>query len=251
MTGTMKSLISIIIPVYDETRIIARTIAHLFRLNPSGGMEIIVVDGSPSCNTINCISDARVRKLPCSKGRAAQMNRGASFSQGDILLFLHADTFVPVDTLQCIREVCEKKDVVAGAFALGVRSNKRMYRIIEKAVCLRTRLTGVPYGDQAIFVKAGFFRQIGGYREVPLMEDVELMRRIKATGKGIAMVPRMVQTSPRRWETEGFLYCTVRNWILITLYMLGVSPGRLVKFYDSSPNQTMQVKQSESRPFSL
>ena len=83
------------------------------------------------------------------------------------------------------------------------------------------------------------------------MEDVELMRRIKATGKGIAMIPRMVQTSARRWETEGFLYCTVRNWILVTLYTLGVSPDKLARFYNSSPNQTMQEKQSKSRPLSF
>ncbi len=227
----MKDTISIIIPVHNETHIISRTISHLFKLQSNEDFEIIVVDGSLYRNTIDCIQEPRIRKIASKKGRGAQMNNGALLARGNILLFLHADTLIPQDALQRIQHVCRDAEVVAGAFALGVESNKKIYRIVEKAVALRTRFTKVPYGDQAIFVKGNFFREIGGYRDIPIMEDVELMKRIKTGGQKIALIPQMVQTSPRRWETEGFFYCTLRNWILITLYCLGVSPTKLANYY--------------------
>jgi hypothetical protein len=105
------------------------------------------------------------------------------------------------------------------------------FRIIEKAVNFRSRITRIPYGDQAIFIEKEFFHQVGRYKEIPLMEDVELMRRIKKAGGKIAIIPRQVQTSPRRWEKEGIIRCTLRNWTLITLYFLGVSPKKLARLY--------------------
>jgi hypothetical protein len=123
------------------------------------------------------------------------------------------------------------ENAIAGSFDLGIRSEKKAFRLIEKMVFFRSRLTKIPYGDQAFFIERKFFAKLGGYKEIPIMEDVELMRRIKAAGGKIAIIPNPVQTSPRRWEREGILYCTLRNWILVMLYFFGVSPERLSKLY--------------------
>jgi hypothetical protein len=98
-------------------------------------------------------------------------------------------------------------------------------------VCIRTRLTGIPYGDQAIFIKRDIFAGMNGYQEIPIMEDVELMRRIKKSGYKICIIPQKVSTSPRRYEKEGVIFCTLRNWMLMSLYLLGVEPEKLVKYY--------------------
>jgi hypothetical protein len=98
-------------------------------------------------------------------------------------------------------------------------------------VYIRTRITGIPYGDQAIFIKKDFFAGMNGYQEIPIMEDVELMRRIKKSGYKICIIPQRVSTSPRRWEKEGIIYCTLRNWALISLYLSGFKPEKLAKFY--------------------
>jgi rSAM/selenodomain-associated transferase 2 len=160
------------------------------------------------------------------------MNHGASLAQGAILLFLHADTQLPTGALDRITQALEADpDVVAGAFDLGIDSPRRVFRITERYVALRTRLTRVPFGDQAIFMKRAYFAGINGYREIPIMEDVELMQRVKKSGKRITIIPRQVSTSARRWEQEGILYCTFRNWTLQLLYLLGVSPERLAQWY--------------------
>ncbi len=223
--------LSIIIPVFREMDIINPIIAHLYTLSFSGQFEVIVVDGDPTGNTINVITFGDVKKRTASKGRGFQMNAGAAAARGRILLFLHADTRLGSEALEMILLAMERKGVVGGAFELGIESKKRAFRIIERAVRIRSRITKIPYGDQAIFLERNFFLKIGGFKEIPIMEDVELMGRVKKTGKKIEIIPYQVQTSPRRWETEGLIFCTLRNWTLITLYSMGVSPYRLAKFY--------------------
>ncbi|MCK5255532.1 MAG: glycosyl transferase family 2, partial [Deltaproteobacteria bacterium] len=97
-----------------------------------------------------------------------------------------------------------------------------------------SRFTRIPYGDQIIFLRKDYFNKIGGYKEIPLMEDVELMQRIKRQGDKICILTDKVVTSPRRWEKEGIIFCTLRNWIILTLYMIGISPSKLAKYYKSS-----------------
>jgi hypothetical protein len=120
---------------------------------------------------------------------------------------------------------------VAGAFDLGIDTTRRIFRITEKYVFLRTRLTRIPFGDQAIFIRREYFEKIGGYKDIPLMEDVEIMRRIRKSGNRICIIPAKVRTSPRRWEKGGILMSTFRNWTLQMLYALGVSPEQLQKYY--------------------
>lgn len=194
-------------------------------------LEVIVVDGDTPVGTVYRIKDERVIKVISPKGRGRQMNKGASVATGDILLFLHTDTELPENAFRTISAVIDKKQYVGGAFDLGIKSGRLIFRLIEKMVYIRTRLTGIPYGDQAIFIKKDFFAGMNGYQEIPIMEDVELMRRVKKSGYKICIIPQKVSTSPRRYEKEGVVYCTLRNWILMSLYLLGVRPEKLVNFY--------------------
>jgi len=125
----------------------------------------------------------------------------------------------------------QDKRYVAGAFDLGIRSEKFIFRLIESAASLRSRATRIPFGDQAIFVRKDYFDKIGGYQDIPIMEDVEIMKRIRKRGDKIVILHQRVHTSSRRWEKEGILRCTLRNWLLQVLYLLGVSPHRFSKLY--------------------
>jgi len=227
----MKPGISIIIPVWNEVSIINHSIEHMLALRYDDGFEVVVVDGSPEGETVRSIREEEVKRFTARRGRSVQMNEGASQASGEILLFLHADTTLPKGALQKISALMNKGDVVGGAFDLGIDSERAVFRIIETAAALRSRVLRIPYGDQAIFIRKDYFHAMGGFKEIPLMEDVELMRRIRKAGDRIGIIREKVKTSPRRWEKEGVLYCTLRNWALISLYFLGVSPERLARFY--------------------
>jgi len=224
---------SIIVPVLHEAERINDLIGHLRQLDPEKNSEIIVVDGAPEKDTLQAIHDDRITKISTEKGRAGQMNAGAFAAKGDVLIFLHADTELPLSALQKMNGFINRNEYVAGAFDLGIKSEKLIYRAIAFLASLRSRLNRIPYGDQAIFVRRNYFNMIGGCKDIPLMEDAELMRRMKRSGKKIFIFHDRVMTSPRRWEEEGVIYCILRNWTLQILYFLGVSPHKLVKFYKS------------------
>lgn len=230
-----EAAVSIIIPVLHEAETINALIAHLRSLDAGQAREIIVVDGDPEGSTIKAVQDAGVRLLISGRGRARQMNRGGAAARGDVLLFLHADTFLPANAAGLILSCLEDRRVVAGAFELGFLTERRIFRITERYVSLRTRLTRIPFGDQAVFIRRDYFEAIGGFREIPLMEDVELMKRIRTQGGRIAILPAKALTSARRYEREGIVFCTLRNWSLQFLYMLGVAPERLAKWYRQGP----------------
>ena len=203
---------------------------HLQNMESDFRLEVIIVDGDPEGSTITAVA-AAVKKIRASRGRGCQMHQGARLASGEILLFLHADVILGREALLQMFRVCRRKDLAGGAFSLSIDSGKPIFRLIEKAVSIRSRLTKIPYGDQAIFIKKTIYDKMGGFRDIPLMEDVDLMRRLKKAGGKIVILSGMALTSPRRWEKEGVLYCTLRNWLLITLYLLGVAPARLIKFY--------------------
>lgn len=223
--------ISTIIPVFHEEGLINEAVDALYKLAFHGRLEIIVVDGDPEENTLKAIEDHRVARVRSDKGRGKQMNTGALVANGEILLFLHADTKLPPDGLNRICSVMRDEGCAGGSFDLGIDSDKRCFRLIERVACLRSRLTRMPYGDQGIFLRRDYFLGLGGFRELPLMEDVHLMRRVRRSGGKIHIMRDKVKTSARRWEKEGVFYCTLRNWILTLLYLLGVSPERLARFY--------------------
>ena len=220
---------SIIIPVLHEAKNINLLLEHLQLFQEN--CEIIVVEGNPKRETIDNIRNKDIKIVISEAGRGRQMNTGAASAGGKILIFLHADTQLPVNALDRIRHALQKKQYVGGAFDLGIRSDNLILKVIAKCASLRSRLTRIPYGDQAIFIRKDYFNNIGGYKEIPLMEDVELMQRIKKRGDKIYILSDRVFTSPRRWEKEGIVYCTLRNWIIIILYLIGISPDKLARYY--------------------
>jgi rSAM/selenodomain-associated transferase 2 len=230
-SGRTHAEISIILPVLNEADRINAAINHLRALHDAGNTEIIVVDGDPSGSTIRDVSDRGVKTVKSARGRAIQMNHGASLASGSVLLFLHVDTMLPANAVSLVRTALRDPRAQAGAFNLGIASTRPVFRITERYVALRTRLTRVPFGDQAIFIRRSCFDSLGGFREIPIMEDVDLMKRIRKRGERIVVVPAQVRTSARRWEREGILSCTFRNWALQLAFALGVKPERLARWY--------------------
>jgi rSAM/selenodomain-associated transferase 2 len=233
-----KIRFSIIVPALHESDTINSLIEHLERLEYDAGREIIVVDGSPDMDTIQAIGKKSVIKIVAPKGRARQMNMGASVANGEILVFLHADTELPRDALTKIDTAMAQGYYIGGSFELDIKSERFRFKLLSRLASIRCHLTRIPYGDQAIFIKRDYFNTIGGYRDIPLMEDVELMRRIKRRGDRICILPDRVMTSPRRWEQEGFAYVNLRNAALFTMYLLGVSPEKLASFYKDTYRRT-------------
>jgi rSAM/selenodomain-associated transferase 2 len=223
--------VSVIIPVYREEAVINGAVAAVRLLPGGGGAEIIVVDGEAGGPTLAAIGDPAVKKVLSEKGRGRQLSRGAEAATGDVLLFLHADTRLPACAFERIAEAMADQGCAGGAFDLAIDSPRRAFRLIETMANFRSRLTRVPYGDQAIFIRASHFRVLGGFREIPIMEDVEIMARIRRRGWRIVIASEPVLTSARRWEKEGVLFGTLRNWWLMGLYLCGVPAEQLTRYY--------------------
>lgn len=222
--------LSVIIPVLNEADTINRTLNHLFQQS-SQPDEVIVVDGDPEGSTLKSINTNRVKSILSPPGRGIQMNSGAREASGEILLFLHADTLLPEEGLAVILDAMKNRQTDVGAFDLCIDSNNLIFRMIEATASLRSRLTRLPFGDQAIFIRQSVFDLMGGYREIPVMEDLELMKRLKAKKIPVSFLSPGVITSSRRWESEGILRRTLKNWLLILLYHAGITPDRLKRFY--------------------
>jgi len=227
----MSKQISVIIPVYKEAKTIQHTLSHLSRINFSETLEIIIVDSEANKSSLRAIRQEGIIKLSGPKGRGSQMNHGAAIATGNIFLFLHADTLLPANAIKAILTATASKNIVGGAFNLSIDAKGVAFRVIEAFVRIRTHLTRIPYGDQAIFIKKSGFHEVGGYPDIPIMEDVALLRKIKRKKQKITIIPASVKTSARRWKMEGLLYCTLRNWILLLLYYAGISPETLSKYY--------------------
>ncbi len=227
--------VSVIIPVLNEELRINGAIETLFSQGYSGTMEVIVVDGKSDSSTIHCIQNSKViKKIISDPGRGVQMNRGASIASGETLLFLHCDTVLPKNAFFHIQKAMQDKRVKAGAFDLSIDGKSFAYRVIETIASFRSRVTKVPYGDQAIFIRRSFFFRLGRYKEIPIMEDVDLMQRVKKEKGRLCFIKNPVKTSCRRWQKEGILRCTLRNWLLIILYLCGQKPEKLARHYKSN-----------------
>jgi rSAM/selenodomain-associated transferase 2 len=159
------------------------------------------------------------------------MNAGAAYATGNILVFLHADTFLPTNALLLIQKTLQNNQLVGGAFTLKIQSSKLFLKIIAAVSTFRSQITRAPYGDQVIFLRKSYFDAVKGYQDIPLMEDVELMRRIKKKKGEIIILPNPVITSDRRWNLEGLFYTVLRDNIIIILYWCGMPAEKLVKFY--------------------
>jgi rSAM/selenodomain-associated transferase 2 len=219
--------LSIIIPTLNEAEFIAGTLASI----PKGPeLEVIVVDGGSRDQTPGIAQASGVLVLSSSPGRARQMNLGALKSKGDILLFLHADTRLPARFSEHIRQCFAKARVVAGAFRLGLAPPIKGSAFIEKMANLRAEKLNLPYGDQAIFVPAKIFKELGGYKEIPLLEDVDLVRRLRKIGR-LAVLPIPVVSSSRRWQKLGVWKTTWINQMILSGFLLGIPPRILARWY--------------------
>lgn len=219
--------ISIIIPVLNEAAIIQST---LLELQKNQGIEIIVVDGGSQDNTTNIVQQTGVKLISVVGGKAAQMNKGAYIAQSELLLFLHGDTHLPQNFIHLVNETLEQPKVVAGAFELAISGTEKSLRWVELMVKIRSHLFRLPYGDQGIFIRKKLFEQIGGYRDLPIMEDFDLIQRLKREGT-IAISSSRVVTSGRRWQKLGVWQTTAINQLVIVGYYLGISPKKLRNLY--------------------
>lgn len=226
--------ISIIIPVFNEATTIQKT---LLRLKDELDTEIIVVDGGSSDKTVELVQELDIKVIVSScLGRAYQMNLGATLATEKILLFLHADTILPKDYQTYIEKTLSYSQVIAGAFELKIDGEQKGLRWVEKWVNLRSHFLSLPYGDQAIFLNAATFRDMGGFANLPIMEDFEFIQRLKQQGK-IAIVPASVLTSRRRWQKLGIIKTTLINQLIILGYYLKVPPTILARLYGRKVHQ--------------
>jgi rSAM/selenodomain-associated transferase 2 len=219
--------ISVIVPVLDEEKTIAATLEALTRLPP---YEVIVVDGGSTDRTAEICQQFGVKFLVSHRGRAQQMNYGACHASGDVLLFLHADTRLPGSAFRDIAAALSGPDYLGGRFDVELEGKHWMLKVIGAMINTRSRLSKIGTGDQAIFVRRSVFEEIGGYPEIPLMEDIAFCRALKRMGE-IACLTSRVVTSGRRWEIDGVWRTILKMWTLKMLFLAGVSPNRLKQYY--------------------
>ena len=221
--------ISIIIPVLNEAATLAATLVNI---QPAQNVEVLVVDSGSRDGTVQLAQSLGVKVLSAPICRAHQMNAGAKAAVGDILLFLHADTLLPAHFDAMVRTALSaaQRTPVGGAFQLRINASLPGLRLVETGVSWRSHWLQMPYGDQAIFLKQDVFHKIGGFPELPIMEDFELMRRLRRLGP-IVIIPEPVLTSGRRWLRLGVWQTTLINQIVIIAYLIGVSPQKIARWY--------------------
>jgi rSAM/selenodomain-associated transferase 2 len=232
-------LISVIIPALNEERALPETIRSC---RQAGICEVVVADGGSTDRTADIAEKLADAAISAPRGRASQMNAGAAVARGDILLFLHADTLLPPGGLDRILAAMRERAVVGGAFRIRLAASagagawsRTALRVIGWAIGLRSRVTRSYTGDQAMFLRAERFHAAGGYPEIPLMEDVELSRRISRGGKTV-LLPLCVRSSGRRWEAWGPARTVLLMWRLRIGYRCGMSPGECAERYRRGPS---------------
>ena len=219
-------MVSVIIPVYNEESTIRETLTTL----PLGSnLEAIVVDGGSTDRTKEIVGQFPVRIIESAKNRAIQMNQGAKQARGDIFLFLHADCLIEKDSIKTI-ENCLSNGYIGGCLNQRINSDRFIFRLIENSGNIRARLLKIFYGDQGIFVKKDLFFKMGGFPEVPVMEDVIFTKKMRRLGKTVVL-PDKILVSPRRWEKQGMLKTAFIYSALNILFCLGVPPRRIKSLY--------------------
>lgn len=221
--------LSIIIPVFNESLTIKSTLINLIPLIKEGH-ELIIIDGGSDDDTVDICNHYTTNVFVSNKGRAAQMNCGAAKASNDMLVFLHADTILPENSAYLITNSFCTSNKEWGHFKARLNGDKFILRIIEFFMNSRSCITGIVTGDQAIFIRKTLFDRINGFKNIPLMEDIEISKSLKKYSKPICIKSSVI-TSSRRWETNGYLKTIVLMWKLRLLYFFGVPANKLVKLY--------------------
>lgn len=219
-------LLSVIIPALDEQHQLEATL----RRARGEGVEVIVVDGGSTDRTVEIAAPLAHRVIVSPRGRSRQMNAGADAASGEVLLFLHADTLLPEGFVDAIAKALADPGVVGGRFDVALSPTSALLSLVAALMNARSRLSRIATGDQAIFVRSEVFARLGGFADIPLMEDIDFSRRLKREG-GIACLRERVTTSSRRWLADGPVRTILRMWTLRLLYFAGVPATRLRRAY--------------------
>jgi rSAM/selenodomain-associated transferase 2 len=238
--NSMYPRVSIIMPTLNEAPTIAGTLAPLQALRKDG-CEIIVADGGSEDDTLSLATPLADRVLQSPRGRARQMNTGAAVARAPLLLFLHADTRLPAAAPDIIFHALSEQDRVWGRFDVRLSGDRLIFRIIERLMNRRSRWTGIATGDQAIFVLREAFFEVGGFADIPLMEDIALSKALKSLSPPINLKENVV-TASRRWETQGVWRTILHMWWLRLRYFLGADPAGLARAYDPRANSQSEFK---------
>lgn len=230
--------ISIVIPTWNEADRIGNQLEQTLTLDAH---EIVVVDGGSCDGTLEIARGLQVEVLAGPRGRARQQNLGAKHATGDVLLFLHADCVLTVEGMQQLQAASAGQECPCGAFVQRIDALGVVYRCLEWGNAQRVKLLGLPYGDQGIFVSKQLFDQVGGFPEVQLMEDVLLMKRLRRLVRP-KLLPGPLLVDARRWKQYGVVRQTVRNWLLLAAFHLGVHPDRLARFYPAANGSSAQPR---------
>jgi rSAM/selenodomain-associated transferase 2 len=220
---------SIIMPVLNEEAELEHHLTILTHQTSHYDCELLIVDGGSTDRTI-AIAQRFGRVIPSKRGRAAQMNCGACVAIGEVLIFLHADTLLPDDAFRSIEHALKAQHVVGGAFRICFNCDQWPYRLVSFTTNLRSSMRKIFTGDQAYFIRAVSFHAVGGFPDQLLMEDLEIITRLRKIGK-VILLPEYVTTSARRHEKNGLIRSVLFMWYLRTLYKFGTSPNKLHSMY--------------------
>ena len=223
-------LVSVIVPTLDEEKNIGPLLEDLQK---ACRVEVVVVDGGSRDRTVARAQKMGAHVITSPPGRARQMNRGAAAARGGLIFFVHADSRLPSGFDTLLRQALNAPGVAAAAFRLRIEAPGGGLRFVEFWANLRSRVLQMPYGDQGLGIAAALFERIGGFPDLPIMEDFELVRRLHSRGR-IMILPAAVRTSPRRWLNVGVGRTTLINQAIVCAYLAGVPPQKLARLYRRS-----------------
>lgn len=221
-----KPSVSVIIPAINEVANISQAVERAWA---AGASEVIVADGGSTDGTLEKLQEADCIVVNSPAGRGTQQNAGANAATGDLLLFLHADNYLETGALNQLAD-CDSSRPLAGCFRQRISANGFRFRVLEWGNELRATWLGRPYGDQGIFVDRRLFHEVGGFPEIPLMEELPFMKAITSNTK-LTLLPGPLHISARRWQRYGVIRQTLRNWSLLVRYYFGAAPEELAKSY--------------------
>ncbi|AKH20287.1 TIGR04283 family arsenosugar biosynthesis glycosyltransferase [Sedimenticola thiotaurini] len=221
--------LSVVIPCLNEAHAIGPLLETL-QVARADGVELILVDGGSRDDTVARAKPLVDRLIESAPGRARQMNAGAAVATGEVLWFLHADSVIQPDFPALICTVMASSTGGWGRFDIRLSGRHPLLRLIGFMMNWRSRLTGIATGDQGIFVRRELFARLGGFADIPLMEDVEISRRLKRCSRPLILPQRLV-TSSRRWESRGIVRTILLMWRLRWAYFMGADPARLAERY--------------------